>query len=86
MKFSKKQKIIINLLKEKGGEITLEDVFNSKVNTYHFNGRKHCGDVLARMVNMGYIKRIKPGVFKLGGVKKTIPKSEEGHTKQIQLF
>ncbi len=59
-----KQKLIYQFIKSKG-EASLQDIASAMPWAYYYNQNKHFGDVLSRMVRIGLIERIKPGVFKL---------------------
>lgn len=43
---------------------TLSDIYDAVPFGYYYNGHKHLGDMLARMVNSRKIERVKKGVFK----------------------
>jgi len=66
MKASENQLLVMQYLFGKG------DVSKSKMmeemgidNWYYCNSEKHFGDILSRMVNSGFITRVKKGVYKL---------------------
>jgi len=67
----------------KNGEITKQQAM-SLINDYYYNGAKHVGDVLSRMVNSGLLKRVKPGVFQLGNGAKKGPETLDEN--QLSLF
>jgi len=67
------QKQIIAIVQSKGGEITKAQVVKEIGRDYYYNGEKHVGDRLSRMVNAGLLIRVKPGVFKLGKGTKSKP-------------
>lgn len=71
MKLSEKQQTIIDYIREHG-QATKQELI-PLVNTYFHNASKHVGDLLSNMVKRGYIKRVKPGVFELGGKSNSVP-------------
>lgn len=61
--FSENQKKIISFCENNNGKITKKEACN--IIRYYHNTQKHVGDILSRMVNMGYLKRIKRGSFEI---------------------
>lgn len=77
------QKEILQLIYKNGGTLTKKQVVDS-LDSYYRNGDKHIGQRLSRMVNAGFLKRVKPGVFEIGaGVK---PTKKNNNADQIELF
>ncbi len=82
MKLSEKQQIIIDYIR-KHGAITKKQAI-PLIDTYYMNSAFHVGNILSNMVKRGYIKRIKNGVFELGGKSHSIPNIEPKN--QTKLF
>lgn len=75
------QKQIVAILQANGGEVTKAQVVEALGGNYYCNGDKHVGDRLSRMVKSGILIRVKPGLFVLGGGKKSKPETiAEGQT------
>jgi predicted transcriptional regulator of viral defense system len=79
------QKTILSAANIRGGKITKQDAVEVLRHVYFVNAEKHVGDVLSRMVASGILKRIKPGVFEVGGVKKKAGDVAENEN-QTKLF
>lgn len=66
-----KQKEIVAILQQHGGEVSKSQVVKAIGGDYYANGEKHVGDRLSRMVNAGILVRVRPGVFTLGTGRKS---------------
>lgn len=66
------QRAIYNFVRSKGSA-TKEEIFSFTGDPYYLNGEKYIGERLLRMVNAGFLKRVKPGVFAVGSGKKSTP-------------
>lgn len=57
---------VIKILQEaEDHQATLQEIQEQLPKRYFYNGRKHVGDMMARMVNNGKVERIKPGLFRM---------------------
>lgn len=65
MALSSKRKAIIEYCLANGKEITKSQAVSVIGGTYYYNGDKHTGDVLGRMVKAGLLERVKKGRYKL---------------------
>jgi hypothetical protein len=65
MALSNKRKLIIEFCLANSNEITKGQAFSVIGHTYYYNGDKHTGDVLSRMVKAGILERVKKGNYKL---------------------
>ena len=81
MAITEKQKAVIRFAQENGGEITKKQAMTI-INDHYCNGEKHVGEVLSRMVKRGMLTRIKPGLFRVGGLRP----SEALDPNQSKLF
>lgn len=63
------QRTIYNFIRD-NGTATKADIVALEGGQYYCNAEKYIGDRLSRMVKAGMIKRIKPGVFRIGSGKK----------------
>lgn len=77
------QKEILQWAKSVGGRFTKKDAVDA-LDKYYYNGAKHVGDRLSRMVNAGLLVREKPGVFSVGTGTKAKPATID--TNQTALF
>jgi len=82
MKPSPKQAAILRECKNLGGTITKKDAVRLIGQDYYSHAEKYVGDVLSRMVDAGFLVRVKPGTFKLGKV----GKAEKADNNQTELF
>lgn len=73
MSLTPQQTQILQDAQERGGTITKREVVEMYGRCYFYNGEKHLGDILSRMVKSGLLIREKPGVFKVGKGKKSKP-------------
>lgn len=62
-------------------ELSKQDIIKMAGLYYYHNTDKHAGEVLSRMVKSGLLKRVKKGVYTLGGgiKKKTIETDKNQH-------
>jgi len=84
MKASENQLLIIQYLFGKGEVSKSKMMQEMEIESwYYHNSEKHFGDILSRMVNRGFIIRVKKGVYKLkeNQTSKTIV-----NPNQIELF
>lgn len=68
MNLPSKQQAILDEVR-KSGTITTKMANQMLAGYYYHNGEKYVGEILARMVKAGKLKRIKPGLFELGSGK-----------------
>jgi len=68
------QRTIYNFVLSKGTATKAE--ISKIADHYYCNGEKHVGDRLSRMVNAGFLIRVKKGVYKCGVGKKSRPAAE----------
>ena len=73
MALTEQQRQILKDAQERGGTITKKEIVEMYGRCYFYNGAKHLGDILSRMVKSGLLIREKPGVFKVGKGKKIKP-------------
>ena len=79
-----KQKEIINLFgSDKNKTLWKRDIVES-IDNYYYNGSKHIGDRLSRMVKSGLLVRVKPGLYRLG--LKNPHKKVHANPNQLKLF
>lgn len=80
-KLTPHQKTVVKLINESPDkQVTKKSV--CEVIQFYYNTEKHVGEILSRMVKMGMIKRIKPGLFGVGSGMKEI----EQIKNQTKLF
>jgi len=77
------QRAIYNFVRSKG-EATKAEIFAFTGDPYYCNGEKYIGDRLSRMVNAGFLIRVKKGVYKCGIGKKSRPVA--AIENQLNLF
>ena len=65
MKATPLQNKLLQMAQQKGGTFTKSDAVQLIGGKYYCNEDKHVGDVLSRMVNAGFLVRVKPGHFEL---------------------
>lgn len=65
-------------------EYTKAEIIKGAGLYYYYNGDKHAGDVLSRMVKSGLLIRVKKGLFKLGSGNK--PNKELINPNQTNIF
>lgn len=83
MALSDKQKKVIAYCRAHEGKITKKEAMEL-IDTHYYNGEKHVGEVLSKMVKAGLLIREKPGHFKIG--KGTRSKPVPGTENQTKLF
>lgn len=54
---------ILALARENGGQFTAAQACERFAGNYYCNGEKHVGDAVRRMVNAGFLRRVKNGVY-----------------------
>lgn len=86
MKATPKQRKILQMAQEMGGEFTKGDAIELLGSGYYCNEDKHVGDILSRMVNAGFIVRIKPGHFTLAPSRLEKLKKDAENPNQKTLF
>lgn len=86
MKLSTKQRKIINFIRETGS-ITVEQCQSMPgVNTYYYNGAKHCGNLLRNMARQGFLVRIKRGLYEIpenGRIRKHVVDGQPENQQQL---
>lgn len=89
MKLSHKQRLIVAFIREHGS-ITVEQCQSIEgVNTYYCNGAKHCGNLLRTMHKVGYLERVKKGLYripKIGKIRPTSSELQQADATQQSLF
>lgn len=83
MALSYKQIAVIQFAHSNNGTIIKKQAM-TLIDDYYYNGAKHVGDILSRMVNAGLLIRESPGKFKIGTG--TISKEGIINPNQITLF
>lgn len=81
MKLTPHQKTVVQMINDAPDNIiTKQDV--CKVIRFYNNTEHYVGEILSRMVKMGYIRRIKNGVFTIGSGMRAV----EQIKNQTKLF
>ena len=62
---TEKQKTILEFAWKNDNKVTKSDAMKL-INTHFYNGDKHVGESLSRMVRAGLLVRVKPGYFEIG--------------------
>jgi predicted transcriptional regulator of viral defense system len=62
----------------------IHEIYRAVSFSYYCNYEKYIGEICSRLVEDGYITRVKRGVFKLGGTKKVI--APNNNSTQGSLF
>ena len=73
MALTVQQKKILKDAQQRGGKITKKEIVEMYGHEYFYNGAKHLGGILSRMVNAGLLIREKPGIFSIGKGTKSPP-------------
>ncbi len=61
-----KQQYIVQFALKNNNQFTISDLTQiPEVNTYYCNGKKHIGEIVKKMLKMGFITRIKKGTYQL---------------------
>lgn len=83
MQLTKKQQCVIDLLAEHG-EMSLGELVQRVGWWYYHNARKYVGLICSRLIELGRIERVKPGVYKLNdryGIQGSL---FDGRTDEVQ--
>jgi len=83
MALSEKQLMVIQFIQKSDDKQITKKQAMGLIDTHYYNGSKHVGDCLSRMVNAGLLERIKNGVFIIGKGKTAII---EENKNQPSLF
>lgn len=75
MVLTEKQKKVIDFIRNSNDKQITKKQAMGLIDTHYYNGAKHVGDCLSRMVNSGLLERVKAGVFIIG----------KGKTKKIEV-
>jgi len=82
MKLTNNQREILAYLRTVP-QATIHEIYYNISVSYYCNYEKNLGTVLSRLVKGGFITRVKPGVFKIGG---SMVKTVEPNPKQLILL
>jgi hypothetical protein len=80
---SDKQKEVLTFLRTVE-QADIHQIYRAVSFSYYCNYEKYIGEICSRLVADGHITRVKRGVFKIGGTKKS--EAEHNNSQQISLF
>lgn len=80
---TEKQRTIISYCHAHDGKITKKEAM-TLIDDHYYNGDKHVGEVLSRMVKAGLLIRVKPGHFTIGKGTKQRPATVDNN--QVEMF
>lgn len=78
------QKKIIAWAKSLGGSFTKREAVEQFGGAYYYNGEKHVGDRISRMVAKKYLIRLAPGKFKISTGTRQTPSGQTDN--QLNIF